>query len=107
MGGTIWGWDVWVHNASYGKHALAEAIEDGDLSVVSPHRIGASRGSSVHEHHVFPQEFRAMFAKRGIDVDDFVVDVDVATHRAIHGGGNWRLARKEWEGEWNSRILRN
>ena len=27
VGGTIWGWDVWVHNASYSFHASTDASE--------------------------------------------------------------------------------
>jgi hypothetical protein len=81
-------------------------IENGELSVVTARTAGATRGSAFHEHHVFPQEHMNMFAKRGIDVHDFVVDVPVAIHGAIHGGSNWKLARQVWEGEWNARIVR-
>lgn len=47
-----------------------------------------------------------MFAKRGIDVHDFVIDLEVPIHKAIHGGGDWKLARQNWAGEWNSQMLR-
>ena len=35
VGGNEWGWDVWVHNASYSKMAAEEAVEKGVLSVKS------------------------------------------------------------------------
>jgi hypothetical protein len=39
VGGTIWGWDVWVHNANYSQNrsymAADEAVEYGTLSVKS------------------------------------------------------------------------
>ena len=46
-----------------------------------------------------------MFEKHGIDIDEFAVDLEQATHEAIHGGGDWRLGRAAWEGEWNQQIL--
>jgi hypothetical protein len=62
------------------------------------------------KHHVFPQEHRAWFEERGFvgerDIDNFTVQLDEATHQAIHGGGNWKLARKEWDGEWNKVVMR-
>ena len=40
VGGALWGWDVWVHNASYSRNsshmAADEAVEEGILRVVSP-----------------------------------------------------------------------
>jgi hypothetical protein len=60
------------------------------------------------KHHVFPQEHRAWFEERGFvgerDIDNFTVQLDEATHQAIHGGGNWKLGRK-WQGEWNKKIM--
>ncbi len=40
------------------------------------------------------------------DIDNFTVQLDEATHQAIHGGGNWKLARKEWDREWNKVVMR-
>jgi hypothetical protein len=61
------------------------------------------------KHHVFPQQHRAWFEERGFvgerNIDNFTVQLDEATHQAIHGGGNWRLARKEWSGEWNRKVM--
>ena len=100
------GFDLWVHNTyrANARMAVQDAIESGELSVVNASTAGATRGT--HQHHLFPQEHRALFAKGGIDVDDFVVDVPASIHGAIHGGADWQLARRVWSDEWNARILR-
>jgi hypothetical protein len=46
------------------------------------------------QHHVFPQEERAWFASRGVDVDAYCVNLDEAHHYAVH-----RL-------DWNARIMK-
>jgi hypothetical protein len=33
------------------------------------------------------------------------VELEVARHQALHGGGNWRLGRM-WPGEWNQMIMK-
>ena len=60
------------------------------------------------QHHVQPDQFRAWFEKRGftraMSIDQFCVELEMAKHQAIHGGGNWRLGRT-WPGEWNQMIM--
>jgi hypothetical protein len=46
-----------------------------------------------HQHHVFPQEFRAEFDQIGIEVDGYVISVKAEDHRRAHG-------RNDWNGEW-------
>ena len=59
----------------------------------------------MDRHHIFPQSERAWFKARGIDVDDFCVDLSDFDHDMIHGG-NQGLAVKHWrEGEWRSAIM--
>jgi hypothetical protein len=112
VGGKLWQFDVWVHNASdiYDPSGIAprragtladlgEGPEARAVRVRSDFEVGATRGSVIEEHHVFPQEMQRMFAKRGIDVHDFVIDLEVPIHKAIHGGGDWKLARQNWTGE--------
>jgi len=41
----------------------------------------------------------------GIDVHDFCVTLPEAEHQAIHGGGDYKLARKAWPKEWNQRVM--
>jgi hypothetical protein len=61
-------------------------------------------------HHVLPQEERLWYMERGFrgeySIDQFTVELEEATHQAIHGGGNWRLGRT-WPGEWNTMIMRH
>jgi hypothetical protein len=58
---------------------------------------------------VLPDEHRDWFEKRGfkgdMDIDEFCVRLERATHEAIHGGGDWRLGRL-WPGEWNRMIMK-
>lgn len=42
--------------------------------------------------------------KGDMDIDQFCVDLELAHHQAVHGGGNWRLGRT-WPGEWNRKIM--
>jgi hypothetical protein len=65
---------------------------------------------ATDQHHVFPQKYRAWFRERGIDIDDYCIEMTPPEHRALHGGGDWRLARhvaKEIpEAEWNAGIMK-
>jgi hypothetical protein len=61
------------------------------------------------QHHVFPQEERAWFAARGVDVDEFCITLEQSHHEAIHArppakakGTAVDDARK-WE--WNAAIM--
>jgi hypothetical protein len=108
VGGTIWGWDVWVHNASYAqnKHAIAEAIENGELTVVGSSRAGAGR---TPLHHVFAQRLfgskhqtKAWFSKRGVDIDRITVAISQGEHEAIH---KW-VGSAGWNRELRNRLTR-
>jgi hypothetical protein len=65
---------------------------------------------ATHRHHVFPQEYRAWFRARGVDVDEYCIELTPPEHQAPHGGGSWRLARdvaKEIpEAEWSAGIMK-
>ncbi|MET0406235.1 MAG: DUF2380 domain-containing protein, partial [Cystobacter sp.] len=87
------------------REALGEGPEVGAM-----HETGKA-GAGMAEpprHHVMPKEFREWFEKRGftgeMDIDQFCVKLEQATHEAIHGGGSWRLGRI-WAGEWNRLIM--
>jgi hypothetical protein len=75
-------------------------------------RVTARAGAGMNEpprHHVLPREFREWFEQRGftgeMSIDKFCVEMEQASHEAIHGGGDWRLGRM-WAGEWNRMIMR-
>ena len=61
-------------------------------------------------HHVLPQEHRKFFEERGfkgdLDIDHFTVELETAHHQAQHGGGNWKLAKQKWDGEWNKFVMK-
>jgi hypothetical protein len=89
---------------------VREALGDGP-EVRGMHETGKA-GAGMAErprHHVLPDEHRAWFEKRGftraMSIDQFCVELEVAEHQGLHGGGNWRLGRL-WPGEWNQMIMR-
>ena len=47
------------------------------------------RAGKLHNHHAFPQQFRAWFAARGIDnIDDYTVRISEKLHlKGVHGKG--------------------
>lgn len=59
-------------------------------------------------HHVFPQEYRSWFERRGFnggtDIDKFTVKLEESAHQAVHGGGNYRIGRVT-RFEWNTRVM--
>jgi hypothetical protein len=74
--------------------AAAEAVELGHLRVTDKIGAGVVRPDA---HHIFPQEHRAFFEARGIDVDRYLLPLDSGTHSALHygAGGGW----------WNQEII--
>lgn len=88
------------------KEKLGEGQDVDDLQEVG--KVGAGMKSKP-QHHIFPQEYRKFFEERGFtgerSIDKFVVTLDEADHQAIHGGADWKLARKNWAGEWNRRVI--
>jgi hypothetical protein len=87
------------------RQALGEGPEIDAMHVT--HMRGAGMASKPR-HHVFPQEHRAFFERRGFSgersIDSFTLELEESTHQAVHGGGNFKLGRR-WTGEWNSRIM--
>ena len=88
-----------------GLVGLSEAAEELAIQEASAARAGVV---ALPRHHVFPQQHRAFFQARGFvgrrSIDRYTLELDQATHEAIHGGGNWWLARS-WGGAWNNQIM--
>jgi uncharacterized lipoprotein (TIGR02269 family) len=64
-----------------------------------------------HErHHIFPRAFRQWFTDKGIDIDEYVIPLEVEKHRSIHRGekgGPWNEAwRKFIEGHEEGDVTR-
>jgi uncharacterized lipoprotein (TIGR02269 family) len=53
-----------------------------------------------HErHHLFPRAFRGWFTEKGIDIDEYVMPLEVEKHRGIHRGANggpWNAAWRKF-----------
>jgi len=53
-----------------------------------------------HEkHHIFPRAFRQWFTAQGIDIDEYVIPLEVEKHRSIHrgaDGGPWNEAWRKF-----------
>jgi uncharacterized lipoprotein (TIGR02269 family) len=57
-----------------------------------------------HEkHHIFPQAFRKWFTARGINIDEYVIPLEVEKHRSIHRGANGG----PWNAAWVKFINEN
>lgn len=54
------------------------------------------------DHHIFPQQFRELFQKMGIDIDKFTVSVPQnTTHlKGIHGNG-FNQMPGSWNKQWS------
>lgn len=86
----------------YGEGPQTDAIHAAD-------RRRAGMGNKP-KHHVYPQEMRTWFEDHGFsgrrDIDNYTVVLGEDLHQAIHGGGDYRRGRREWENEWNRRVRR-
>jgi hypothetical protein len=89
------------------KDLLGEGPTTDAMKVTDTTGAGAARAP---RHHVLPKEDREFFEERGfkgdLDIDNFTVELETAEHQAQHGGGNWKLARREWPGEWNKLVMK-
>lgn len=92
-------------DAAEGLLARELSAEEAAIREVGAREAGAAANP---KHHIFPQEDRAFFEARGFtgerSIDRFTLELEEATHQAIHGGGDWRLGRT-WEGEWNRQMM--
>jgi hypothetical protein len=85
----------------------------GDGPTTDAMKVTGATGAGLARrprHHVLPKEDRALFEQRGfkgdLDIDNFTVELDVAHHQALHGGGNWVKGRK-WPEEWNQLVKKS
>jgi Pretoxin HINT domain len=100
---------VLVHNAAPGRcsinlsrASIDEAIEQGELRIVSAARAGVSRPP---RHHLFAQRLfgttqstKQWFSKRGINIDSITIEITQGHHQAIHkwvGSAGWNRILKD------------
>jgi uncharacterized lipoprotein (TIGR02269 family) len=53
------------------------------------------RGKPYERHHIYPQELKAWFTEKGIDIHQWTLALEVEEHRRIHrgpSGGAWNAA---------------
>lgn len=61
----------------------------------------------LHDHHLFPQQFRGFFSARGIDIDQHAVTLSESVHlRGVHGAGTGNMPRR-WNQRWADWIDAN
>ena len=65
-----------------GPCPACEAMESADVDT-----------SMLHDHHIYPQEFRERFDEAGVDVDLFTVTLYDFQHRLLHCEG--------WNADWD------
>ena len=64
----------------------------------------AKEWARPHEqHHIFPRAFRLWFSRHGIDIDEYVILLEVEKHRSIHRGANGG----PWNAAWQKFINDN
>ncbi len=59
----------------------------------------AERNKPHERHHIFPRALREWFAEKGIDIDEYVIPLEVEKHRSIHRGANggpWNAAWRQF-----------
>ncbi|TGP85603.1 MULTISPECIES: DUF4157 domain-containing protein [unclassified Mesorhizobium] len=108
-----------------GKHMLEDIVERQrnarDVAKVEANQAAKTRetgkaGAGMQakpKHHVFPQEHKAWFERRGFKgdfhIDHFTVSMDEWAHQAVHAGGDYKYARRFVEArefEWNSKVMK-
>ncbi len=65
------------------KHLLAEAE--------------AQRRKPYEGHHIYPRAFREWFTLQGINIDEYILPLEVAEHRRIHRGANGGPWNAAWD----------
>jgi len=108
-----------------GKHML-EDIAERQRNAREVAKVEANEAAKTREtgkagagmqakpkHHVFPQEHKAWFERRGFKgdfhIDHFTVSMDEWAHQAVHAGGDYKYARKfvaAKEFEWNNKVIK-
>lgn len=81
------------------ERLLGDIVEAADTPLIMSRAHPLLRRNP--RHHVFPQEHRAWFETRGVDIDRYTLQLDEATHQALHYGGG----RGKGGGYWNRKIM--
>jgi hypothetical protein len=84
---------------------MSKNLQDTPLGHPALCSIRVGREGDCQGSFLFCQGFEKRGFKGAMSIDQFCVELEMAKHQAIHGGGNWRLGRT-WPGEWNQMIMK-
>ncbi len=80
---------VWVHNTCAAAKAAAYAARKAEEDEV---------------HHLLPRQFAAVFKKVGLNIEDYTINLDKATHRLKPDGIHAGPRAESWNGVWDAFI---
>jgi hypothetical protein len=126
LGYTETTWEQFLHNKTLNpERALADLERRMDIhgvkaekapGIEDPEQRGPETGKTgagmqaKPKHHIFPQDpgLRQFWIDHKFigkwDIDEFTVELEVDHHQAIHGGGNYKIAKASGF-DWNSKIM--
>ncbi|MCK8499409.1 SitA6 family polymorphic toxin lipoprotein [Myxococcus fulvus] len=58
--------------------------------------------ATKEKHHIFPRAFEPYFNRRGINIHEYTLAIDVKLHKQIHGGASGA----PWNADWRQYIER-
>ena len=82
-------------------YAVSNKIINEYVSKATKNRITTpiEKPIKIDQHHLLPKQFRIQFEKAGLDIEEYKIPMDEASHRLRPGGlhtgsDNWN---KQWE----------
>ncbi len=76
-----------------------QLIEEANKKLNRPHE----------KHHIFPQEFKTWFERKGIDIHQWTMFIETSLHKSIHrgaGGGAWNAAWRQFREEKGENVTK-
>jgi len=68
--------------------------------------LGEIVAAPMEVHHLLPRQFKSVFAKAGLDIDKYTMELSRDAHRLNPGGLHTR-AGGDWNGVWKKWIAEN
>jgi uncharacterized lipoprotein (TIGR02269 family) len=78
--------------------AAPQLLPPGKMKVLE--RQEQPRGKPYEKHHIYPQELKWWFERKGIDIHQWTLALEVEEHRRIHrgaSGGPWNEAWRRFQ----------
>ncbi len=84
-----------------GKNVTESGVTDFSMQVERAGAVGLGKlAGNTERHHLFPREFANEFRARGIDIEQFVIDLDKGRHRLTPDGIHTGPRGESWNGVW-------